>query len=162
MGYEVTITKHAGSSVADMRAHLKAMSGQAYHAGVCGPEGASAFIDRRTGQPTGLSVAGMAFTHEQGLGVPERPFMATTLAQQLPTLRKRGRDVGIEMLSLNGDAGLRAVAVEFAEEVRALLMGGMDLEALSPRTLAAPDRDSRGIPLVDTMQIHDSIQAVKA
>lgn len=146
-----------------LRRRLRDLTGRTWEAGLTGPAATASFIDRKTGGAIGMNVAEVAAAHEFGASsrTPERPFMRATFANILPDLRRFSVLVGSAILTGDGgDGAMLAVAQAHAERVRAgLLENSLGLLPLSARTLADPDRDPRGIPLVDTEQILGAIDA---
>jgi len=107
-----------------------------------------------------ILIADLIRIHEYGLGVPKRPFVRMTLQGKRAEIDKtiegaiqrvigsKGKWGGAKAHSL---VGRRVVA-----ELRRTLAARVP-PPLSPATMADPDRDKRGIPLVDTGQIRDSL-----
>lgn len=158
-GYTLKSKRTFGPTAEEQIRRIKAMHGLKWRAGITGPNAVASFVDRRTGERTGRNVAELATIHEFGLGphLPERPFMRITFAQQRQNLRMKGRLTGQDVLEGNGPEAIRAIVEDFVDSIRDLLMGGNDLETLSRRTLDDPDRDPRGLPLVDTEQIFGAL-----
>jgi hypothetical protein len=107
----------------------------------------------------GKSNAAVLAIHEFGApGVPKRE----PIRQGLIRSKKRINRIWAKRIKLihTGTSGGRAAADAMGDEVKKAIQKGIKSRLpppLSPATLAQPKRDKRGIPLLDTGQLHDSI-----
>lgn len=106
-------------------------------------------------------IADLIRWHEFGLGVPPRRWIRTTLQSRRTEIDKSietsvQRVIGTKARFTAKDAHDR-VGKRVVAEMRRVLKGRLQ-PALSPATMRDPDRDRRGIPLLDTGQIRDSLE----
>ena len=109
----------------------------------------------------GLGNATVLAIHEFGGGnVPARAPIKRGLANAARLIKKVFRS-GVEKINA-GSSGAEAAMDAVGEVAKQAIKDGIKSSLpppLSPATLAKPDRDPRGIPLLDTEQLIDSIGA---
>ncbi len=109
----------------------------------------------------GMSNAAMLAIHE--FGTPTVPARSPVKVGLLKGAKKVNRIWAkrVEQIHLGtsgGDAAAEAMAMVMVKAIQKGIRTRLP-PALSEATLRKPDRDKRGIPLFDTQQIHDSIEA---
>lgn len=110
------------------------------------------------GRDSGLPVATILAIHEYGVGVPERSVIREWVAGNADVLR-RAHSTGTQReLAGRGtrEDTYKSVGKAASEGLQRRIRNFIP-PPLSPRTMANPDRDPRGIPLWDTGQILDSL-----
>lgn len=125
--------------------------------GMATPQAKLPHIDR-DGERSGMTVEELATIHEFGVSVPERSFVRSVLHgsnRKISAQYVKGLQGAIAGRG-SADAGLTAVGKTMAEDMRRKLLHGLT-PPLAESTLANPERDPRGLPLVDTEQILDAI-----
>lgn len=146
-----------GPGYGDVETILNELGRKSLRIGVVGPRARQVHRDRDGGS-SGLTTAALAAVHEFGIGVPERSFMRSTVNEKLRAMRAiygagmrrvaQGRSTTDEVLERIGE--------RVSAEMRRRLLAGIS-PPLSERTLNDPDRDPRGLPLVDTEQILEAV-----
>lgn len=116
-----------------------------------------------TGEATGGELVEIATAHEYGLGVPERPFMRTTVERRgMRWIAGWDRAVNAAMAGNLAEMAnaLRVTGVAMVGDIQAVINEG-PWEANTEKTIASKTRAGRrgDQPLVDTGQMRQSIRA---
>lgn len=126
--------------------------------GSVGPRAAAGHI-RNDGTVTDTPVATILSFHEYGLGVPERSVLrAWTDENKRSTIGDAFRTGVLSQFSGYGSTADTLDRIgKVATEGMQRRVRGFVPPPLSPVTMANPYRDQRGIPLLDTTQILESL-----
>lgn len=142
-----------------IRAAFDSAGGTAAVFGSVAPKSSEVHYDNE-GKPTDLNTATTLAVHEFGLAphAPERSVIRAGVISSKAQLARTFKTGVLRMLAGQGDAvqTMEGVGKRAAEEFRRRIMSSIP-PPLSARTMADPNRDPRGIPLLDTGQIMDSI-----
>ena len=140
-----------------IKSRIAMVTSQEVRVGLAGPEAKLDHVGR-DGKSAGLTVEELAAIHEYGVGVPERSFIRSTAnANHRSISRQYQEGLRAAIRGTGGSAdGLHAIGRLLSAEMKRKLEHGR-LPPLAASTLADPNRDPRGLPLVDTEQILGAI-----
>jgi hypothetical protein len=137
--------------ISDALKRIGTLMGAVINVGFVGREGAARHADSQ------LTVAGVAYRNEYGVGVPERPFMRITIANSKENWFKMAAQIaknqykGVERVS----TALRRLGLKMVQNHKATIRKGVP-PPNSPRTIA---RKGSSKTLIDTSQMINSIRA---
>ena len=141
----------AGELVKRLKDISKALSGLGVSVGLQGEGGAK-------GRATDAELVMIGAVHENGIGVPQRPFLAQATAADGPAWAKIAVKVAAKVAqgdTAGAERGLKVLGEVMVKDVQSSIKSGK-FEKLAPSTIA---RKGSPLQLFETGQMHDSIRA---
>lgn len=137
--------------IADALRRIGSLMGTEINAGITGAPGASRHGD------TSLTVADVAYRNEFGIGVPERPWMRMTNAQQKYVWFRLCADI-VQKTAKDQDRaerGLRRLGLRMISDYKATIRAGVS----PPNSAETIERKGSSKPLIDTGQMINAHRA---